>query len=133
VSEPAFLALDEVLALHADQIRRHGGRAGVRDLELLKSALAMPQATYDGAYLHTDLFEMAAAYLFHVLRNHPFVDGNKRTGLIATLVFLGLNGFTLDAEPEALLEVVMGVASGGVTKAEAAVFFRQHARRRGPW
>ena len=126
--EPAFLALDEVLALHADQIRRYGGRAGVRDLELLKSALAAPETTYGGEYLHTDLFEMAAAYLFHIVRNYPFVDGNKRTGLIAVLVFLGLNGRRLDAEADALLDLVLGVAAGGVAKAEVAVFLQKHAR-----
>jgi len=128
VREPAFLALDEVLALHADQIRRYGGRAGVRDLELLKSALAAPETTYGGEYLHTDLFEMAAAYLFHIVRSHPFVDGNKRTGLIAALVFLGLNGRRLDAEADALLDLVLGVAAGGVAKAEVAVFLQEHAR-----
>lgn len=129
--EPAFLALDEVLAFHADQIRRYGGRPGVRDLELLKSAVSTPEAAYGGDYLHTNLFEMAAAYLFHIVRNHPFVDGNKRTGLIAALAFLGLNGLELDAEPELLFELVMGVASGDATKARLAVFLQEHARPRG--
>ena len=129
--EPAFLALDEVLAFHADQIRRYGGRPGVRDLELLKSAVSTPEAAYGGDYLHTNLFEMAAAYLFHIVRNHPFVDGNKRTGLIAALAFLGLNGLELDAEPELLFELVMGVASGDATKARLAVFLQEHACPRG--
>ena len=129
--EPSFLGLDEILALHADQIRRYGGRAGVRDLELLRSALATPEATYAGDYLHTDLFEMAAAYLFHIIRNHPFVDGNKRTGLMAALAFLGLNGLELQAEPDSLVAVVMGVAAGEVGKAEVAVFLKEHSRPRG--
>ena len=85
MSKPTFLALEEVLALHADQIRRYGGRPGIRDLELLKSALGMPEASYCGAYLHPSAVEMAAAYLFHIVRNHPFVDGNQRVGLIAAL------------------------------------------------
>jgi death-on-curing family protein len=92
VSEPEFLTLDEVLGIHADQIRRYGGAAGIRDLELLQSALAMPQTTFDDEFLHGTLFEMAAAYLFHLARNHPFVDGNKRTALMCALVFLGLAG-----------------------------------------
>ena len=95
--EPIFLTLDEVLALHADQIRRSGGRAGIRDLGLLTSAVAMPEASFDDDYLHTNHFEMAAAYLFHIVRNHPFVDGYKRTGLMAALLFLGLNGLRLEA------------------------------------
>ena len=130
MSKPIFLALDEILALHADQIRRYGGRAGVRDLELLKSALGMPEASYGGAYLHPSAVEMAAAYLFHIVRNHPFVDGNKRVGLIAALVFLGLNHLTLDADVDALFDLVLGVAAGTVAKAEVAVFLQEHARPR---
>jgi death-on-curing protein len=130
VRRSAFLTLDEVLALHADQIDRYGGRPGVRDLELLRSALATPQATYSGDYLHTNAFEMAAAYLFHVVRNHPFVDGNKRTGLIAALVFLGMNNFELRAESDALFDLVMGVAAGRITKAEVAVFLQERSRPR---
>ncbi|HYQ81440.1 MAG TPA: Fic family protein, partial [Anaeromyxobacteraceae bacterium] len=75
--KPAFLTLDEVLALHADQIGRYGGSPGLRDLGLLESALAAPRATFGGEHLHGSLPEMAAAYLFHLVRNHPFVDGNK--------------------------------------------------------
>jgi death-on-curing protein len=130
LSQPVFLALDEVLALHADQIRRYGGRPGVRDLELLKSALAMPQAGHQGDYLHTDLFEMGAAYLFHIVCNHPFVDGNKRAGLIAALAFLGLNGMRIEADVDALYELVVGVAAGARGKAEVAVFLRQNLRQR---
>ncbi len=130
--KPAFLGLDEILALHADQIRRYGGRAGVRDLELLKSALATPEASYGGEYLHTSLFEMAAAYLFHIVRNHPFVDGNMRTGLIAALAFLGLNDRQLDTEADALVDLVTGVSTAKLGKAEVAVFLREHSRLRRP-
>jgi death-on-curing protein len=130
VSDPEFLTLDEVLGIHADQIRRYGGTAGLRDLGLLQSALAMPQTTFDDEFLHGTLFEMAAAYLFHLARNHPFVDGNKRTALMCALVFLGLNGHRLDADPDAVYRVVDGVASGDVDKAEVAVFLREHAARR---
>jgi death-on-curing protein len=130
VSEPIFLGLDEVLALHADQIRRYGGRAGIRDLELLQSALGAPEASYAGDYLHPSICEMAAAYLFHIVRNHPFVDGNKRAGLIAALAFLGLNGLSLDAEADALFDLVLGVAAGEIAKSEVAVFLRDHTRPR---
>ena len=78
-----FLTLDEILALHADQIDRYGGSLGVRDVGLLESALAAPAATFGGRYLHGSLHEMAAAHLFHLVQDHPFVDGNKRIGLMA--------------------------------------------------
>lgn len=130
MNDPAFLTLDEILAIHADQIRRYGGRPGIRDQALLQSALGTPETTFEGEYLHTDVFEMAAAYLFHIARNHPFIDGNKRTALMAALVFLGLNDFELAVNPDALFELVSGVAAGEVAKAQAAVFLQQHSRRR---
>lgn len=127
--KPVFLALDEVLALHADQLERYGGSPGIRDIALLQSALAMPRATFEGSFLHSTLHEMAAAYLFHLVRNLPFVDGNKRTGLMTAIVFLGLNGLVLKSRPDELAKLVSGVASGEVGKAEIAVFFKQHTRR----
>jgi death-on-curing protein len=128
--EVLFLTLDEVLALHADQIRRYGGRRGIRDVELLKSALGAPQATFDGALLHSTLPEVAAAYLFHLVQNHAFIDGNKRVGLVAALAFLGLNDVRIDADPDELTELVLGVAGGKVSKAEVAVFLQDRARPR---
>lgn len=127
MTEPLFLTLDEVLAIHADQVRRYGGQSGLRDLGLLQSAMGMPETTFEGEFLHGTRFEMAAAYLFHIARNHPFVDGNKRTALMCALVFLGLNGQRLEAESEGLYELVDGVASGSVDKAEVAVFLRRHS------
>jgi death-on-curing protein len=76
--EPAFLSLDEVLEIHAQQIERYGGSAGLRDAAGLESAIATPQATFGGEFLHTSIRAMAAAYLFHLCQNHPFIDGNKR-------------------------------------------------------
>jgi death-on-curing protein len=76
---------------------------------------------------------MAAAYLFHIVRIHPFVDGNKRVGLIAALVFLGLNNLTLDADADALFDLVLGVAAGTVAKAEVAVFLQEHVGPRDRW
>jgi death on curing protein len=122
VAEPLFLTVDEALAIHADQIRRYGGSHGLRDLGLLSSALAMPQASFDGVYLHTSVAEMAAAYLFHLAQNHPFVDGNKRAALAVALAFLWLNDRRLEAEEDELTNLVMGIASGHVGKSEVAVF-----------
>ena len=130
MSEPEFLTLDEVLGIHADQIRVYGGASGIRDLALLRSAIAMPATTFDGEYLHPSVFEMAAAYLFHVARNHPFVDWNKRTALMCALVFLGFNGQRLRADPDDLYSLVDGVAAGAVDKAEASVFLRRHCGAR---
>ncbi len=129
MDSPSFLSLDEVLAIHADQLERYGGPAGLRDRPGLLSALGTPSATFDAAYLHGDVFEMAAAYLFHLAKNHPFVDGNKRTALMTALVFLGLNGQALEAPPKEVTELVVGVATGKVEKSDIAVFFRRHSRR----
>jgi death-on-curing protein len=115
------------LSLHEDQIRRYGGSGGIRDLGLLQSALGTVTATFGGSFLHETLFEMAAAYLFHVSRNHPFIDGNKRTGIAAALTFLEMNGIEIESDEDDLYDLVMGVAAGKVTKAEVAVFFQQHA------
>ncbi len=127
--EPAFLTLDEVLALHADQIERYGGAPGVRDLALLESAIAAPRATFGGGLLHSTLPEMAAAYLFHVVRNHPFLDGNERAGLAAAIAFLGLNDLWVEAEEDDLVALVTGVAAGRVGKAEVAVFVQEHVAK----
>jgi death-on-curing protein len=124
-----FLTLDEVLALHADQIARYGGSTLVRDIGLLESALAMPAASFGGELVHTSVDEQAAAYLFYLVKNHPFVDGNKRTGLVAMLVFLGLNGRRLEASSDELTTVVLGVADGRLSKADVTVFVRDHCRK----
>lgn len=123
-----FFTLDEVLAMHADQIERYGGALGIRDGGRLESALAMPAASYSGEELHPTIFEKAAAYVFHLVKNHPFVDGNKRTGLAAGLAFLAFNDIHVVATDDELVELILGVASGKTTKADVAVFFREHAR-----
>ncbi len=131
--KPLFLTLDEVLLVHTDQIRRYGGSHGVRDLGLLSSALAMPQASFGGVCLHTSFAEMAAAYLFHIAQNHPFFDGNKRAALATALAFIWLDDQRLEAAEDELTELVMGVATGQLSKAEAAVFIGGRLRpvRRG--
>lgn len=123
----AFLTLDEALAIHAHQIARYGGSLGLCDRGLLESALAMPAATYGGDYLHPSLHEQGAAYLFHLVRNHPFVDGNKRVGLACSLVFLRLHGIRIRASDDDLVELVVDVATGQRSKADVAVFFRERA------
>ena len=121
--EPLFLTLDEVIVIHRDQIDRYGGSLGVRDWGLLKSAVAMPAAAFGGQYLHTDLCEMASAYLFHIVQNHPFIDGNKRVGAVAADVFLALNGVELIADQDDYANLVLSVARGQMSKSAAAEYF----------
>ena len=124
---PVFLNLSEVLHIHRDQIERYGGQPGIRDLGLLQSAVGMPAAGFGDRFLHEDLFEMAAAYLFHITRNHLFMDGNKRTGVVCALVFLELNGIGVKASEDSLVEMVMAVAEGRAGKEAIADFFRNQA------
>lgn len=126
--EPVFLSLPEVLEIHRDQIERYGGSPGVRDVGLLQSALAQPAATFAGQFLHADLFEMAAAYLFHIVQNHPFVDGNKRVGTAAAVVFLLMNDHEPTASNKDLETLVLSAAQGQTDKPAIAEFFRRHHR-----
>lgn len=119
-----FLELDEVVEIHRDQIQRYGGLHGVRDAGLLESAVAMPCAMFGGSYLHQDLFEMAAAYLIHIIKNHPFYDGNKRTGAVAAIVFLELNGIELEADESAFEDLIRQVVQGTADKAAVAAFLK---------
>ena len=120
---PRFLSIEDVIEIHADQIQRYGGSLGIRDVELLQSALGMPEAGFGDQYLYADLFEMAAAYLYHIVQNHPFLDGNKRTGAMAAFVFLKLNGLTLEAGEPDLNRLCWRLAG----KDMIAKFFRKHA------
>src|SRR5450631_2767122 len=106
MKELIFLTLAEVIDIHSNQIELYGGQNGVRDFGLLQSALAQPEASFAGQWLHEDIFLMAAAYAFHVCQNHPFFDGNKRTALAAALVFLELNGISIDDPKGKLLEAM---------------------------
>lgn len=125
--EPVFLGLDEVIEIHHDQITRYGGHSGIRDIELLKSAVAMPAAGFGKDYLHTDIYEMAAAYLYHIIRNHPFIDGNKRTGAVTSIVFLLMNGIEFNAEEDSFERMVLSAAEGKIDKAVIAAFFRNNS------
>jgi death-on-curing protein len=128
---PQFLTLNEVMEIHRDQIERYGGTLGVRDVALLESALAAPQSGFGDQYLHSDLFEMASAYLFHVVQNHPFLAGNKRVGTAAALTFLELNGVETKIPYQALVATVLAVAQGETEKSAIAIFFRKHAKSYG--
>ena len=126
-TDPEFLTVQDVVELHALQVARYGGAAGLRDGALLASAVAQPMASFGGEWLHPDLWTMAAAYLFHLVQNHPFVDGNKRTGLLSALVFLALNGMVIDQATPALYDLTMAVAEGRLDKLAIALALRQAA------
>lgn len=121
-----FLSLENILHIHDNTLAEEGGSPGIRDLGLLESAVAMPQATFAGEYLHRGLSEMAAAYLFHICQNHAFVDGNKRAAAFSALLFLALNGIEDEAlPPEAELErVTLAVAEGKISKSAVADWLR---------
>jgi death-on-curing protein len=128
LEEPLFLDVDDVLEIHATQLETYGGSAGLRDRGLLESALAQPQASFGGQLVHDGLFAMAAAYLFHIVSNHPFVDGNKRTGMLAAIVFLDVNGIAIDHPSEDLYELTMGVAEGRIEKSAVAAELERIAK-----
>jgi len=123
---PIFLTLDEILEIHQDQIARYGGSDGVLNQGNLESAIAQPQASFGGHFLHGDVFEMAAVYLYHLAQNHPFADGNKRVATVAAIVFLAINGFELDADDDELEQLVLSVARGEMRKEEIADFLRRN-------
>lgn len=125
---PIFLDIEQVLRTQRSLIEQYGGIEGLRDIGLLRSAVAMPQASFDGKCLHEDLFEMAAAYLYHIVQNHPFLDGNKRTGAAAAILFLAMNDVKLKADEEGLVDITLAVAEGSAGKTQIAEFFRRIAR-----
>ncbi len=125
--EPVFLGLEEVLEIHQDQIKRYGGEPGIRDIKLLQSALAQPQAGSVDGYFHEDIFAMAAAYLFHIVSNHPFIDGNKRTGAVAALVFLSLNDAVVEVDEFEYEKIVQAAAEGAIGKGKIAEFFSERS------
>ena len=130
MKQPKFLSVEDVIYIHADTAEQEGGLGGIRDYPLLESAVMMPQQQFEGRYLHKSIPAMAAAYLFHITRNHPFYDGNKRTGAMAAFVFLDVNGFDLTASAAALERLVLGLAGGEISKGQVVTWMREHSKRR---
>lgn len=123
-----FLSPRSVLNLHELHRQTTGGIAGIRDRGLLDSAIAQPQASFGGQFLHEGLDAMAAAYLFHLVKNHPFLDGNKRIGLAVALTFLEVNGRVIDRPDPTLTDSTLGVAEGRVDKEDLTDLFGRLAR-----
>lgn len=124
-----FLSFEQVQRIHLQSIERFGGIHGIRDRGLLESALAMPAACFGGQDLHPSLFDKAAAYLFHIVQNHPFLDGNKRAGYACAAIFLRGNGYKLQPQyQESLYHLVMHTADGQHNKSEIALALEAYSR-----
>lgn len=126
--EIAFLTLEDILALHDELIQRYGGSSGLRDAGLLEAALAMPQAGFGGRYFHEFPHEMGAAYLFHLVRNHAFIDGNKRVALTCAILFFKINGVPYSITEKEAVELTIAAASGQMDKGAITEFFRRHLK-----
>jgi len=127
-ADPRFLSWAEVLHIHQEALERWGGLEGIRDPGALESAIAQPQVTFGGEFLHPDLFSMAAAYAFHISECQAFIEGSKRTGLLAAIVFLDLNGFRIPEREETLYNAMLEVAERRMTKAQLADLLRELAQ-----
>lgn len=123
---PKFLTLNQVIALHQLQIDQFGGSPGVKDEGILLSALGQPESGFGDEYFHKDLYEMAAAYLFHLVKNHPFNDGNKRIAALAAAVFLQVNGLMVTADEDEFEKLVLDAAESLASKEQIAEFFRKN-------
>ncbi len=122
-----FLDKATILIFHENQIQNYGGTTGIRDEGLLESALAQAEQSFGGEYVHSTIFEMAAAYGFHICKNHPFLDGNKRTALVAMYTFLFVNGWKLVADKKLLYATIIALASGKLEKAALAEFLEEYS------
>jgi len=121
-----FLTVEEVLQIHSDLVNDYGGDPGIRDYSLLRSAVATPSVSFSGNLLHDGIPAMAGAYLFHLAKNHPFVDGNKRTALASAITFLFLNGHEFDATNDEAELITMDVAASYRSKEDVIAFFVKH-------
>jgi death-on-curing protein len=122
--EIEFLTLAEIIEIHKNQISNYGGDEGIRDISLPSSAISMAKSTFEGNYLHKDLFGMAAAYIYHISQNHPFLDGNKRAALVSGLIFLDFNNIHINDPGEELYKMMMNTASGKMNKNRIAEILR---------
>ena len=121
-----FLTIEHIAAVHKRMLDEFGGDSAIRDQDLMESAVAMPRAQFEGKRLHSNLSEMAAAYLFHICWNQPFVDGSKRTALTAAEIFLLLNDAMLKATNKELEKLTIGIADGTFSKQQTMEFFKEH-------
>jgi len=129
VNEPRWVSILQLLAIHADQIKDHGGSLGLRDRRLLESALDRPRNRYH-YQPDCDLCELAAAYGYGLAKNHPFIDGNKRVAFQAMYLFLGLNGLRIQAAEEEVVALILALASGNLDEGTLSSWLRDHTTPR---
>lgn len=121
-----FLSIREVKSIHLSQILKFGGAHGIRDVGLLDSAVHHPQSSFGGDYLYKDIFQMAAAYAYGIVKNHPFLDGNKRVGSITSILFLVRNGYDLP-ESDALTQLILDVTTNKASQEDLAKFYKENS------
>ncbi|MFZ1978425.1 MAG: type II toxin-antitoxin system death-on-curing family toxin [Bacteroidota bacterium] len=124
-----FVPDEIILTIHTDLLQRYGGEAGLRDRNLLESALAQPKITIGGKYAYKTIFNKAAAYGFHLCMNHPFVDGNKRVALVLMDIFLQKNGWEISATEEEVYLMMMSLASSRLSKVQLSLWLKEHSSR----
>jgi death-on-curing protein len=124
-----FIPDEIVPIIQADLLKRYGGTLGIRDRGLLSSALAQPKMTAQKKFLHRTLFDKAAAYGFHICRNHPFVDGNKRIAFVLMDMFLQENGWELQASEEEAYDTMIRLASGDLAKNDLSAWLKAHSTK----
>lgn len=131
MDDPVWISRELVIAIHRRQLAEHGGIDGVRDMGLLDSALARPRPQFAYADPKPDACALAAAYSYGIARNHPFLDGNKRSAFVICKVFLVLNGQDIDADKTALYETFFRLADGSLSEDQLAGWLRKHLKRPG--
>jgi len=124
-----FVPEEIVITIHTDLLQRYGGESGIRDRNLLESALAQPKMTIGGKYAHKTIYDKAAAYGFHICMNHPFVDGNKRVAFVLMDIFFQKNGWEISANEEESYTMMMTLASGKLSKAQLSYWLAEHTTR----
>lgn len=124
-----FITIDQVLFIHDQMVKRFGGSFGIRDMGLIESAVARPQASFGGKYLYNSIFDKAAALLQSLLKNHAFVDGNKRTALTSAGLFLKVNNYTLINNHKDEVEFAVKVDNGNLSVEEIAQWLKEHTKR----
>lgn len=120
-----FITIDDAKDIYNGLIQKYGGTYGIRDEGLLDSAINTPLATFSSQYLHYDIYEMASAYAYHIIKNHPFVDGNKRAGIAIAIIFLDINDIEIEMTNEELYELTIKIATSEISKQEIADTFRK--------
>ncbi len=124
-----FIPPEIVPIIHTDLIKRYGGQPGLRDPKLLDSALAQPKMSFGRKYVHRTIFNKAAAYGFHICKNHPFIDGNKRLAFVLMDVFLQMNGYLLSATEEDAFSTMVELAEGRLSKERLSNWLKDHSKK----